>query len=279
MAEPKGNTQIDALYSYLWSAARGQGPFSKLDESLHPRATSEKMYEKLAELGVRPEDVLLDAGCGRGNHSVGLAQRFGCVVVGLDPAGTGLEMGHTAAEQEHLAARVIFQQGSMEALPYPDEVFDLIWCRDVLVHVPDAQRGMEECARVLRPGGVMVIYTTFATDLMEPKESARPYGPLQIVPQNMSATKMESMFVEVGLMIRSNESFAGEMFEIMEETEGRGSRFLLRVARMRRTREKFLAELGQARYEAALAVYEWAIYLALGKLSASLYILQKTQAL
>ena len=67
-------------------------------------------------------------------------------------------------------------------------------------------------------------------------------------------------------------------FEVMEETEGRGSKFLLRVARLRRAREKFLAELGQVRYEAALAVYQWAIYLALGKLSASLYVLQKTQA-
>jgi len=113
---------------------------------------------------------------------------------------------------------------------------------------------------------------------MEPKEAARLYGPLQIVPQNMSATKMESMFVKAGLEIRSDESLAGELFEIMEEMEGRGSKCLLRVARMRRAREKFLAELGPARYEAALAVYQWAIYLALGKLSASLYVLHKPQA-
>jgi len=237
------------------------------------------MYSLVEGLDIGPDASLLDAGCGRGNHSLGLAQRFGCSVVGLDPAKTGLEMGCRAVEQEQLVEQVIFQQGSLDALPYPDAVFDVIWCRDVLVHVPDARQGMRECARVLKAGGTMIVYTTFATELMEPQEAARLYGPLAIVSQNMSPARMERTFQEAGLQIRSKERLGGELFEIMEETEGRGSKCLLRVARMRRAREKYLVALGQARYEAALAVYQWAIYLALGKLSASLYILQKTQAL
>ena len=46
---------------------------------------------------------------------------------------------------------------------------DWIWCRDVLVHV-DVRPGFAECARILKPGGVMLAYVTLATERLEPRE-------------------------------------------------------------------------------------------------------------
>jgi hypothetical protein len=64
--------------------------------------------------------------------------------------------------------------------------------------------------------------------------------------------------------------------EHVEEHEGRASRELLRIARMMRARERWMTVLGKARYEVALANYYWSIYLLLGKLCPTLYLLSKT---
>ena len=50
-------------------------------------------------------------------------------------------------------------EGAIESMPFDDASVDWIWCRDVLVHV-DVPRGLAECARVLRPGGAMLVYVT-----------------------------------------------------------------------------------------------------------------------
>jgi SAM-dependent methyltransferase len=48
-------------------------------------------------------------------------------------------------------------QGDLEALPVAGGVCDLVWCRDVLSCVGDVGRMLGECARVLRPGGLLVV--------------------------------------------------------------------------------------------------------------------------
>jgi ubiquinone/menaquinone biosynthesis C-methylase UbiE len=57
----------------------------------------------------------------------------------------------------------------MEQIPEPDESFDFIWSRDVLVLVEGLQAGLDEAARVLKAGGRMLVYTNFATELLEIK--------------------------------------------------------------------------------------------------------------
>jgi ubiquinone/menaquinone biosynthesis C-methylase UbiE len=49
-------------------------------------------------------------------------------------------------------------------LPVEDRTADLVWCRDVLVHVADLERAYHEFHRVLRDGGRTLVYQMFATD-------------------------------------------------------------------------------------------------------------------
>jgi len=53
-------------------------------------------------------------------------------------------------------ARIDFVQGDAQALPWPDETFDLVTCQTLLIHVRDPAVVLREMSRVLRPGGVMV---------------------------------------------------------------------------------------------------------------------------
>jgi hypothetical protein len=128
---------------------------------------------------------------------------------------------------------------------------------------------------VLKPAGAMLVYTTVATERMEPKEAAWLYASLGLVPESMDEAVVEAAFQAAELQVHSREQLGSELMEWVEEHEGRASRELMRLARMLRKREYYQELLGASRYEVALANYHWALYILLGKLSPTLYVLRK----
>jgi ubiquinone/menaquinone biosynthesis C-methylase UbiE len=87
----------------------------------------------------------LDVGCGtgRGLFHYDAAQR----VIGLDPTWASLERAHRRVP------RVPLVQGSAEALPFRDAVFDTVVASLVFCSVAEPARGLAEVKRVLRPDG------------------------------------------------------------------------------------------------------------------------------
>ena len=63
---------------------------------------------------------------------------------------------------------LVVARGVAEALPFADESFDLVWIRDVLVHIESLRPAFAEVRRVLRPGGGALVFHVFATPLLEP---------------------------------------------------------------------------------------------------------------
>lgn len=99
---------------------------------------------------------LLDVGCGGGLLAEEFA-RLGCMVTGIDPSGPSLAAARAHALRTGL--RIDYQTGSGEAIPAPDQRFDLVSCCDVLEHVDDPDRVIAEIARVLKPGGIFFFDT------------------------------------------------------------------------------------------------------------------------
>lgn len=93
---------------------------------------------------------VLDLGCAGGFMAEALARR-GARVTGIDPAGQAIAAARTHAAAEGLPIR--YDEGSGEALPYPSGAFDAVVCVDVLEHVTDLDRVLDEVVRVLKPGG------------------------------------------------------------------------------------------------------------------------------
>jgi SAM-dependent methyltransferase len=215
---------------------------------------------------------VLDAGCGRGNHSVELSRRFGCDVVAFDLVFGPMK---AAAQDAKVPGAVRFVQASMSQIPLRDATFDFVWCRDMLVHLTDLDSAMRECARALRPDGKMLVYCTVQTERMEPREAERLYAPLAIVPDNTSRGRLESAFAEAGFVIARREDIGSELIEFYEERDGRASRELMRIARMRRRRDELIKQWGEEVYDAVEAVYHWVVYGLIGKLSSSYYVLEK----
>ncbi len=100
--------------------------------------------------GDRTDLVVLDAGCGAGGNADFL-RRYGAVV-GLDLAPIALRLA-----QRRVPGRL--QRGSVLALPYRDESFDLVTSFDVLYHraVIDETAALRESWRVLKPGGRVLL--------------------------------------------------------------------------------------------------------------------------
>ena len=119
-----------------------------------PDPRLDRKFARICEL-VRaqlPAEAFLDAGCGDGRYLAALAAELPERVAGVDISERILE---TARQQTAAELR----QSNLESLPFADGAFDLVLCTQVIEHVLEAERGVAELARVLRPGGTLVIST------------------------------------------------------------------------------------------------------------------------
>ena len=97
---------------------------------------------------------VLDVGCGDGALVCAAASR-GAEATGVDPDPAMLAAARTRADKDGITAA--FLEGRIERLPFPDAAFDMVVSITVLCFVPDASASVREMARVLRPGGRLVL--------------------------------------------------------------------------------------------------------------------------
>lgn len=97
---------------------------------------------------------VLDVGTGDGTYALEAAAR-GAIVTGIDLEPTMLAAARTRANERRLSAS--FETGRAEALPFADGTFDVVLAVTVLCLVSDARSVVREMARVLAPGGRLVI--------------------------------------------------------------------------------------------------------------------------
>jgi ubiquinone/menaquinone biosynthesis C-methylase UbiE len=112
------------------------------------------------------EMVVLDAGCGTGNYSRAMLEYVGRVeAVDMNPG--MLEVAARKLAKAQAEGRVAFHCARIDALPFEDATFDGVMINQVLHHLPDEpsrgfpahRRVFREFARVLKPGGVLVVNT------------------------------------------------------------------------------------------------------------------------
>jgi SAM-dependent methyltransferase len=100
------------------------------------------------------DKALLDVGCGDGALALELARR-GAIVTGLDADPVMIAAARRRTEIEGTQLHLV--EGQAEKLPFADAAFDLIVAVTVFCFVRDAERAVAEMARVLKPGGRLVI--------------------------------------------------------------------------------------------------------------------------
>ena len=269
---------LDHLYGAAL-ARRGltDAAFDKrIDRSLHPRWHT-MMHDKVRALGIGKGARILDVGCRDASHALEIARRYRCHVQGIDPVTHNLRKANRLIHRHRLASRVEVTKGRIESIPFPSGHFDLVWCRDVLSHVRNLKAGLQECARVLKPGGRMLLYVVFMTDRMEPRELARLCAATANARRSLSERHFRRCLRGTTLSVVERDAFGSEWREWSEEHGSKHtSRQLLRIARILRNRKNLDRALGPALVEAELGDCTWGVYLMLGKLLGVLYVLRKT---
>jgi len=101
----------------------------------------------------------LDVGCGVGLFALWLAEAIGPRgrVVGIEPSTERVEAARELVGRGPVGSRLEFREGDATKLDAPDATFDWVWCGDVLHHIQETGRALGEFARVVRPGGRIVV--------------------------------------------------------------------------------------------------------------------------
>lgn len=100
---------------------------------------------------------ILDIGCGQGRATMELARLSSGQVVGLDIDQAALEVLSRRIQEQGLAGRVQVVHGSMFALDFPDESFDVLWAEGAL-NVIGFGKGLREWRRLIKPAGFLVVH-------------------------------------------------------------------------------------------------------------------------
>jgi 27-O-demethylrifamycin SV methyltransferase len=128
-----------------------QTPRTPLDE-----ATAALTGQMLARAGIVPGARVLDVGCGTGRQACDLAEEFDASVLGITTSASGVAAATALAADRRLeGARFEQRDGTDNRLP--DASFDIVWVLESSHLMRDRVALLTECARVLAPGGRLVL--------------------------------------------------------------------------------------------------------------------------
>jgi ubiquinone/menaquinone biosynthesis C-methylase UbiE len=121
---------------------------------------SRELRQRTANLAqLQPGELVLDVGCGTGTLAMEVARRVGRAghVTGIDPGPE--QIAHARAKAARRNLPIEFQIGVIEQLAFPDQTFDVVLSTLMMHHLPPPlkRQGLAEIARVLKPGGRLVI--------------------------------------------------------------------------------------------------------------------------
>lgn len=126
-----------------------------------------------SKAGIAQQHRVLDVCSGMGGPARYLAARIGCRATGLDLTESRYRSAIRLTELVKLQNLVDFRLGNALDMPFEDASFDVVIGQEAWCHVPEKPKLISECARVVKPGGVIAFTDILRRELLKPAEMDR----------------------------------------------------------------------------------------------------------
>jgi len=161
----------------------------------------------------------LDVGCGLGRPGVRLAEKTGCDVVGITISPGQVTEANHYAQERGLGEHAVFQHMDAMNMSFESESFDAAWAFESLFHMPDRAQVLRQIARVLRPGGRLVLTDTYEKVPFSAIEAKIMYEGFQVnsfISPDEYRILLETLGFEVKELVDMSENTRNSYTRIME---------------------------------------------------------------
>jgi tocopherol O-methyltransferase len=149
------------LWEDIWGEHMHHGYYGAdgTEQKNRRQAQIDLIEELLNWAGIEGAENILDVGCGIGGSSLYLAAKFQAQATGITLSPVQAARATERAKEAGLSGRSQFLVANAQAMPFDDNSFDLVWSLESGEHMPDKTKFMQECYRVLKPGGTLIMVT------------------------------------------------------------------------------------------------------------------------
>lgn len=162
------------LWEQVWGEHMHHGYYGPDGQTpaASPQEAQRLLIEKILDWGdvsvaLAPQSIL-DVGCGIGGSTLYLASKYRAAATGITLSPRQAARAEARASVAGLGQHVQFQVADALAMPFADNSFDLVWSLESGEHMADKGQFLQECYRVLRPRGRLIVATWCHRDPQPP---------------------------------------------------------------------------------------------------------------
>ncbi len=172
------------------------GIFGRLVMKLLNKSNAEMNDLTFTKLNVQPGDFILEIGFGGGYLLDKIVtSRIPSLIVGIDPTIDVIKMGNKKFKQLIAQKYIELKQASAETLPYDDCYFDKICTVNTIYFWSDPKSALDECNRVLKLNGKLVI--SYNSSAFLEKTKLTQHGFKTYEPENLELLMQSSGFTDI----------------------------------------------------------------------------------
>lgn len=149
------------LWEEIWGEHMHHGYYGRAGNyKLDRRQAQIDLIEELLEWAkIKTAENVLDVGCGIGGSTLYLATKFGANATGITLSPVQASRAKARTKEMDKENSVRFEVANALNMSFADNSFDLVWSLESGEHMPDKTKFLEECYRVLTPGGTFILAT------------------------------------------------------------------------------------------------------------------------
>lgn len=156
------------------------------------------------KMSLRPDQHVLDVGCGIGGTARHIAAQAGCKVSGIDLTPDYVASAQRLTELTNLDDQITFDVASALDMPFSDQLFDAAITIHVAMNIADRRALYREIARVLKPGATLCLFNVMKKS-NEPLAFPVPWASSKETSYLSTVDEMHTFLEDAGLTIREIE--------------------------------------------------------------------------